>query len=289
MRSAPTQRGENRKRLLRRHDQPRLHAHNTNIFCVSVCLCLSLSVSVRLCLSLDLSVSICLSLSVSVFLCVSLCVPCVCNETKVHKRWTCADQTTCVGPQTCRHHGWKFHDVDKRKPQHPVSRTGSAIRACSPPTRISELVDDGHGVGEADLRLGVRHQPLVDEGRQGRDWWHRRRLWELHDCTVAQGPALEEQSWHLLRVSFICVSVLDMAAKRARPRASEHRRVHSHVRQVVVEVKHRAGLVVRNITPEASTVHVPIATRSKWLVANGVPGGELHNGLHGASRGGSGR
>ena len=53
--------------------------------------------------------------------------------------------------------------------------------------------------------------------------------------------------------------MLDVAARRARPLASEHRRVHNHVRQVVVEVKHRAALVVRNIIPEASIAHVPVA------------------------------
>jgi hypothetical protein len=50
----------------------RLQSVILSCFCLSVCLCLSLSVSVCLCLSLSVSVCLCLSLSVSV--CLSLCL-----------------------------------------------------------------------------------------------------------------------------------------------------------------------------------------------------------------------
>ena len=78
--------------------------------------------------------------------------------------------------------------------RHSVSRTGPAVRARSPATRISELVDNRQVVDEVDLRLGVRRQPLIDEGRQGRDKHHPRPLRELH---CGPGPALKVVSWHL--------------------------------------------------------------------------------------------
>ena len=168
----------------------------------------------------------------------------------------------------------------------------SAVMACSPPTRISELVDNRQVEDEVDLRLGVRHQPLVDEDRQGRDRQHRRRVWERLHC--GQGTCTRGSVLAPLPASFSCASVLDMAARRGRPRASEHRGVHKHVRQVVVEVKHRAGLFVRQIKPEASTARAAVAelpgsTRSKWQSPMRLPGGQLHKCLHGASRGGSDR
>ena len=81
-------------------------------------------------------------------------------------------------------------------------------------------------------------------------------------CVLALVPAF-----------FNCASKLDMAAWYARLRASEHRRVHIYVRQVVVEVERTAGLVARNVTPEISTGHGPVevvrraaAQRSRWCV-----------------------
>ena len=69
----------------------------------------------------------------------------------------------------------------ERNRKHQASRTNSAVGTRSPPTRISVLVDDRRAMDEVGLRLGVRHQPLVDEGRQVRDRQHRGRLRELHD------------------------------------------------------------------------------------------------------------
>ena len=66
--------------------------------------------------------------------------------------------------------------------KHPVSRTDSAVRARSPPTRIAVLVDNRQVVDEIDLRLCVHCQPLVNEGR--------------HDCNAARRPALDKVSWH---------------------------------------------------------------------------------------------
>ena len=140
----------------------------------------------------------------------------------------------------------------ERNRKHQASRTNSAVGTRSPPTRISVLVDDRRAMDEVGLRLGVRHQPLVDEGRQVRDRQHRGRLRELHDPGASSVVFL---SW-------------TWRPGRARPRASGQRRVHIDVGQVVVDVQRadadipglllRAGLVARNVTPETSSGHVHV-------------------------------
>ena len=77
--------------------------------------------------------------------------------------------------------------------KHPVSRTDSAVGARSSSTRISVLVGNRQDVDEIDLRLCVRRQPLVDEGR--------------HDCNAAGRPALDKVSWHFgQRLSVVSLS-----------------------------------------------------------------------------------
>ena len=110
----------------------------------------------------------------------SVCVAvrvCVCNETKVHGRWACAEQTTCWTSKV--NVPWMTTDdgnIQKMNRKHPVSRTDSAVGARSSSTRISVLVGKRQVVDEIDFRLCVRRLPLVNEGR--------------HDCNAARRPAL---------------------------------------------------------------------------------------------------
>ena len=83
-----------------------------------------------------------------------------------------------------------------------------------------------------------------------------------------------------------CVSELDMAARRARPRASQHRRVHIHVRHRTPTCPHpcassasvpvlllRTRVASHNVAHETSTGHVPVevvrraaSQWSRWCV-----------------------
>ena len=85
-------------------------------------------------------------------------------------------------------------DDEKQKKmnrKHPVSRTDSAVGARSSSTRNSVVVGNRHVVDEIDLRLCVRRQPLVNEGR--------------HDCNAARRPALDKVSWHFCSVLQLCL------------------------------------------------------------------------------------